>query len=81
MESSTRPTHAHVHLVRLCGYNYREIVEYRGKSVFVRHFGRTYRLDAAKFCAGTLQMRDEIGFSPWDFDTAAITMREAGWQT
>ncbi len=75
--------YAFVRLSRLCGCNYKQPIERRGVSVFVRHpqrRGVQFRMSAAKFDAGESHYADNWLISKWDTDSARITESERNWQ-
>ncbi len=76
-------THAWISLTRLCGCNYKTLVEYRGKSVYVKspQIDKTYRINAEKFKAGEPQFRDSWCIEAWGAKAERTAESEQNWQT
>lgn len=78
----TPATHAHIQLCRLGGYNEKVPVQRRGAFVYVKdpHRPKTYRIDAAKFDAGQVQIRGSFAIGPWDERSERRAASEWDWQ-
>ncbi len=75
--STEQTEYAFVHLTRLCGCNFKVQIARTRQSVYVEdplHPGRRYRVKAAAFDAGELQIRDSWCIEPWS-DRAERRMR------
>ncbi|HUV04155.1 MAG TPA: hypothetical protein VMX94_03510 [Armatimonadota bacterium] len=72
------------HLNRLCGCNYQQPIQRKGRYIWVtdpQHPNTRYRLDATKFDAGRAQFRESWAIEPWDSRARETVEAERNWQT